>query len=234
MNEGKTPTFFHFATIIVEQLKNIGDGITLDYIAKMDSDTMLFVPHFITFAKENLGLPSRLTYAGYLINGYKMQGNFYILSPDIAKVISLPDYPRPNLPAEDRDIATRIQGISADVKKVNFGDRRYMIQPSMTRGLLQPDRNRSYDFSNIILGHNEWGQYRYTSGPYFKHLPTFRKIWRHFLFWYSNSKVCHDGYLICFYTLCSFLFLFSLFIYRKELITFSTYMICRPFREIIS
>eukprot|EP00980_Cylindrotheca_fusiformis_P027749 scaffold22550_cov93-Cylindrotheca_fusiformis.AAC.1 len=56
----------------------------------------------------------------------------------------------------------------------------------MRRSSRQP-----YDFTNIVYGHTEWGKRkfsRFTPGPYFKHLPTARKAWRHFQYWYTNEK----------------------------------------------
>lgn len=48
MNDGKSPTFFYFATTVVEEFGNI------DYVMKLDADAILHLHDFFLFAHEHL------------------------------------------------------------------------------------------------------------------------------------------------------------------------------------
>eukprot|EP00980_Cylindrotheca_fusiformis_P022771 scaffold9735_cov106-Cylindrotheca_fusiformis.AAC.1 len=45
MNDGKTPTYYKYASIMAEQ-------VSADYVAKVDLDTLLFVPNFVKYCQE--------------------------------------------------------------------------------------------------------------------------------------------------------------------------------------
>lgn len=71
----------------------------------------------------------------------------------------------------------------------------FMIQPSKTF-VGRAGSRKPYDFKNIMLAHVEWGKRkfaRYTTGPYFKYQPHFRKAWRHYLYWYTHGETPVDN-----------------------------------------
>jgi hypothetical protein len=97
MNDGKTPTYYKHASMIAEHLQNT-TGTTFDFVTKMDLDTMLFPPTFLDFAQMHFPLGQDHVYAGKRIASMKgfswVSGALQILSPDLAKAITIPEAAR--------------------------------------------------------------------------------------------------------------------------------------------
>ncbi|KAL3940062.1 MAG: hypothetical protein SGBAC_005318 [Bacillariaceae sp.] len=97
MNEGKSETWFRYASLIMEQ------ELYFDYVAKMDTDTILF-PHF--FFEDNMAKwpnhPENVRIYGgeynvkqdgtnrtdFVLGASYFNGPFYWMSPDIARYIT--------------------------------------------------------------------------------------------------------------------------------------------------
>lgn len=200
MNEGKTPTFYKYASMVTEEVRNMTGGETFDYIVKMDLDTMLFPPMFLEFGNKNLlpGVHGRHIYSGKEVKSLNTgiawaSGALQILSTSLASDISSPDDARRRFAKhEDVDISRRIEAFGKDVTNPWIGNDQVKYQPSKTVRMRKIGPHTTYDFTNIVFGHTEWGRKkvtRATAGPFFKHLPTARKIWRHYLHWYMNDQV---------------------------------------------
>ena len=208
MNEGKTPTFYRYGSEMVQHFKKqhsttttaaaAATTTTFDFVIKMDLDTMLFTPNFFAFADENLPLGEQV-YGGRKIRSMKKKdhrwasGAFQILSSDLARAItSHPNTTELYRKHEDVDIAMRVRYFgNQNTTYVWLLDKKHVLLQ------LGMGRRRKYDFQGIIFGHTEWGKFgkaRYTSGPFFKELPTSRKIWRHFLYWYEQGKPVDNLY----------------------------------------
>jgi hypothetical protein len=204
MNDGKTPTYYKYASMMAEHLQNT-TGSAFDFVTKMDLDTMLFPPNFLDFAKKNFPLGQDHVYAGKRVASMKISswvsGALQILSPDLAKAITVPEAAGTLSKHEDVEISKRVEKFGKNVSFFWIRDTNILHQPSKTPNMRRPLR-KAYDFTNILYGHTEWGERkfsRHTPGPFFKHLPTARKIWRHYLHWYTTysqvSNPCNACHL---------------------------------------
>ena len=57
--DGKMPTWFKYASMVVEEQK-----LPFDYIAKVDSDTLVFMPAFLEFVDVHMSDTTKLVHAG--------------------------------------------------------------------------------------------------------------------------------------------------------------------------
>ena len=113
MEDGKTPSWFHYANTLVQEYH-------IDYIAKVDSDTILFPDQFLEFVKTTLPPRGRRIYGGIpydvlTCGGYRrqycpdmvgktyMSGELYFLSADLSRFITSPQLNRTavRIPKED-------------------------------------------------------------------------------------------------------------------------------------
>jgi hypothetical protein len=94
--EGKAQTYFKWASTLVQNGK-----LQVDYIAKVDSDTMLFPSRWFSFVEGSLfphpfnrrsGM--RLWHCRQLVNKNYMSGEIYFMSPDLAEFIVSPELNR--------------------------------------------------------------------------------------------------------------------------------------------
>jgi Galactosyltransferase len=116
MNEGKTMTWFRYASSILP-VEELG----IDLIAKIDQDTVIFPRLLLQDLNQQIPVrPARRLYGGHRLEGKSsgtryMQGGAYFLSTDIAKQITSSACPRSNIiqrytakwghtRAEDREI----------------------------------------------------------------------------------------------------------------------------------
>ncbi len=85
MNDGKSPSWFNYAARIMSKYN-------LDYAIKCDMDTALRVDKFFDFADNNLPSGGQHIYSGKVVYSKKtkfpyMEGQFYLLSRDLAEVV---------------------------------------------------------------------------------------------------------------------------------------------------
>lgn len=200
MNDGKTPTFYKYASLALDQLQE--RQVSFDYVMKIDLDTTLFPPTLIEYAASHFPLHVKQVYMGRKVRGGKSgyswaAGPFQILSPELAKAISGPEsIGRQNgTEFEDKEISKRVEYLGSNASKIWLPDSTLMIQPS--KMLHGKPKYSNYNFTGVLYGHTEWGKKgrwsRFSPGPYFKYLPTARKIWRHYLYWYTHNKVRPNG-----------------------------------------
>jgi hypothetical protein len=120
MNEGKTVTWFKYAS------SRIPDGLRIDLIAKVDTDTVVLPPSLLNEveiqlrAQDNMR-PPKLVYGGHAITSrhYYIQGGFYFLSKDLAQYITSDSCPRDEIVrahmikhghrAEDREVGAFVK-----------------------------------------------------------------------------------------------------------------------------
>eukprot|EP00980_Cylindrotheca_fusiformis_P012116 scaffold2927_cov143-Cylindrotheca_fusiformis.AAC.6 len=201
MNDGKTPTFYKYASMMAEHFENTTSPF--HYVIKMDLDLTLFVPTFLAFAKEHFPLDIKQVNIGKKIRGGKSKylwgsGCLQIVSVDLAKAITCPESVGKMERAEDEDkeISKRINIYGTNATRIWLDEKYMLYQPSKTPNMKGLNR-KAFDFTDILYGHTEWGATgrwsRMTPGPYFKYLPKARKIWRHFLYWYTQNQTPVDN-----------------------------------------
>jgi hypothetical protein len=103
MNEGKTPTWFHYASLLLKEHTSLG----LEFVSKLDSDTVIFPTRFFDFVHGDKETSHLLLYkktriyagrvykgklCGYcdkdLVGTSFMHGGFYFVSMDLASWIT--------------------------------------------------------------------------------------------------------------------------------------------------
>ena len=97
MNHGKTPSWFHYASTLLDR--------KIDYVAKLDLDTLVSIPQLLTFINDELPIPNQRApprvFGGLLMDfhacgGYQvvckpvkgkvyMSGQFYFVSYDLVQ-----------------------------------------------------------------------------------------------------------------------------------------------------
>lgn len=139
MNDGKTPAYFKWAASIATEYN-------LDYVFKVDDDTMISVPHLFRHVVDRLPpYPFNKRYYGGRIldvnmcgkskrchyispNGY-MAGQFYYLSPDLAHGVSNDDLdPLPDTRTEDLDMGRAVfrwSDVHGQLIKIETHGRKY-------------------------------------------------------------------------------------------------------------
>ena len=138
MNAGKTPSYFRYASLLTEDLAR--RNIRIDYITKMDSDTMINVTALADFANEYL-LPSTMsqyqaTFGGLLFEqmycgGGKhckklkgrvyMSGGFYFLSLPLVRHITSPEiYETKHIWFEDMNTGFQVASYNRPISYLAF------------------------------------------------------------------------------------------------------------------
>lgn len=125
--EGKSQTYFKFATTVLE-------NHYFDYLGKTDTDTLLYTKLFFEKSLANLPkFPNNMrTYAGdYRIKPSKeslnlgpayMGGHFYMMSPDLARYIVSPKCNRSALAvfSEDQSIGNFIHSLNQPIRRLRI------------------------------------------------------------------------------------------------------------------
>lgn len=115
MNRGKTPTWFKYASGLA-----MNAGAIFDYVAKLDSDTLLSVPNLIHMLNHDLPSQPKNVYGGIVCDETAcgdpklchevlqgkvyMTGQFYFLSVDLAAYISSDKLNRDSISAYSEDV----------------------------------------------------------------------------------------------------------------------------------
>jgi Galactosyltransferase len=127
MNEGKTPSFFKYATTVVDE------HVYFDYIAKTDSDTLIFPDRILNDSVNKLPVfPNNvLVYGGYRPVARKddqmkgplyWQGSFYFLSVDLARYITSAACDRQSLTlwSEDKSMGNFVHSHSQPIHRIRL------------------------------------------------------------------------------------------------------------------
>jgi hypothetical protein len=202
MEDGKSQTWLKYASMVVQDFP-------FDYVAKADSDTLLFTPAFLQYAEE--ALPARpnntRTYGGYphyktscdpnvndthscplpLVGDVYMAGALYWMSADLATFVTSNAVDRTSLTIrhEDVDIGNFVFSHPEKVKTVRVKPSSILIHRVVDSNWEQ--RDEAYTFRGMYWGHSENG---FWPGPFFKNLHHYRKMWSHFqAYWLSNQTL---------------------------------------------
>ena len=88
MNDGKTPTWFKYASHVLPE------SLQIDFFAKVDSDCIVHPPKLLRDLEERISVGNK-TYGGYPMDNdndhHYMSGGFYFLSRRLAKLITAVD-----------------------------------------------------------------------------------------------------------------------------------------------
>jgi hypothetical protein len=202
MNEGKTPTWFRYAsTILAEE-----EGLHFDYIAKMDDDTLLFSGNWIDILERELPKPRQVNTDGLVYGGkinsvlhswrdrscssgsftqcpiigpLWMTGPFYFLSHTLAAYTTSDVLDQAAL-ASDEDVATATYVFShpGDVTIVEIRPAAALMAYNYAWDWNRHSNN--HRFQGVVFGHSENACYM-PYGPYYKRLANVRKVWRQYI-----------------------------------------------------
>jgi hypothetical protein len=201
LEDGKSQTWLKYASMVIEEFP-------FDYVAKADSDTLLFTPAFLEYAEK--ALPNRPNntriYGGCesymdscdpkvndthpcplpLLGPVYMLGSLYWMSADLASFVTSDQVDRTRLMIrhEDVDIGNFVFSHPRNVTIAPIGRGKALIHPTVD--LNWGKRQRIRAFENVYWGHSEAG---YWPGPFFKDVRRYRKSWRQFqAYWFSGKK----------------------------------------------
>jgi hypothetical protein len=202
LEDGKSQSWVKYASMVVEVFP-------FDYIAKVDSDTLLFTPAFLRFATEKLPkAPNNKRIYGGLPNGKDacdinvndthacplplvgdvyMKGDVYWMSPDVAAFVASDALDRSSLMIrhEDVDVGNFVFSYPETVKAVLVNGKQTLFAPTVGGDWEQRDRKNTFD--GVLWGHSTDGLW---PGPFFKSPYNFRKAWRQFqAYWLSGKKL---------------------------------------------
>jgi hypothetical protein len=186
LEDGKSQTWFKYASMVAEEFP-------VDFIAKVDSDALLFTPAFLDFAKRRLTRHKEYVYGGItmdknscdptitedhscplsLIGPSYMSGELYWMSPDLAKFITSSQLDRSSLTIrhEDVDIGNFVHSCPEEVSVVKIPKSR-VLRNSKYNAEWNAPRNM---LKKAYLGHSLT-----SSGGFFKYSHQYRKTWRRF------------------------------------------------------
>jgi hypothetical protein len=198
LEDGKSQTWFKCGSMIAYEYG-------LDYVAKVDSDTLVFMHNFLEFAKEKV--PSKPTVPVYggtpffktscdpdevdthscplpLVGPHYMSGELYFMSRDVARFIASSDVDRAKLGIrhEDVDIGNYVFSHPLPIQSVLVDGTRAMR--SRGAGPLV-DLFRTSLWAHTYAGHRG-------ESFNFKNLNYFRSTWRLYLM-YLMYDVFGDG-----------------------------------------
>jgi hypothetical protein len=200
MEDGKSQTWFKYTSMVVKEFH-------FDFIVKVDSDTLVFMPTFLSYASRKLRNHKERVYGGAamyedscdpnvteehacplpLVGSLYMSGELYWMSPDLADFITSPHVDRNSLMIrhEDVDIGNFVYSHPKSIRDVKMPLDRVLRD----RRFDAKWRHKPETFTNTL-----WGHSLRSSGGYFnKNLFYFRKMWRQYqAYWDSprRQKVC--------------------------------------------
>ena len=200
--DGKMPTWFKFASMITEEKK-----YPFDYIAKIDSDTLIFMPAFLEFSETHMIDTTRLVHAGYPMFDYfcnpqarnhshpcpipltgelYMSGEASIMSSELARIMTSRECNRSGLFIRHEDVLLSNWAFHCVASTRNNSTvhivpiRREQILRDQSKGLrskILPHR-----FSYTLLAHASG------SKSYYKDTRNFRQTWTDFLEYWTNKN----------------------------------------------
>ena len=202
--EGKMPTWFKYASMIADDAR-----FPFDYIAKVDSDTLVFIPTFLQFAAVHLSDTARLVHAGFpffgdncikndtqhdhpcpvpLTGEVYMSGELSVMSSNLAKIMTSKECNRSGLYIRHEDIllsnwAFHCAATTTDSKVhvVPFRQHQILRNRNNVDGWQHKFPHR---YSYTLLAHaTDW-----TRG-YYKNITLFRQAWDDFLGYWHNASV---------------------------------------------
>lgn len=153
MEEGKSTTYMKFGA-------NISNEYGIDYIAKIDDDSVLGVDLLLQLMEDDLPpMPyNRRTYGGGIWASYAHShiyapGQFYFMSPDLANYVSNEITPEDRLHmkhsrhTEDADMGTFVFSHIRPIKYINLNTQKIWVHPKKTE---KEFRSAWKDIHNIL------------------------------------------------------------------------------------
>jgi hypothetical protein len=189
MEDGKMQTWFKYASIVAEDHN-------LDYISKVDSDSLVFMPTFLEFVDQELKPhPENVRVFGgipffnnscdpkvedthscplELVGDRYMSGELYFMTPDLASFVGSDQLDRKQLAIrhEDVDMGNFVFSHPQGVNHVSIDWSR--VLRSATQDGFWKEKEKI--FKDTLWAHNIWGG----ADAYFKDLNNFRNMWRRF------------------------------------------------------
>lgn len=199
MEDGKSQTWFKYGSMLAEDF-------SFDYIAKVDSDSLFFMPQFLEYVDRTLkpyphnervfgGLPFYDTSCDMedknqshacplpLLGPYYFSGEFYYMSPDLAAYIASDQVDRKKLAVyhEDVDIGNFVFSHPKKVTSFPIEHRQVLRYPNMDA----TDKITNHPFNDRYWAHTAaW------TGGWFKSQAHFRTTWVHFKNYWRFNSVC--------------------------------------------
>ena len=203
MEDGKSPTWLKYASMVV-----VEKDIPFDYIAKFDSDTLVFMPAFLEFASVHMSDSSGLKLAGLpfldyfcelaapnhdhscplpLTGGLFMSGEGYMMSPGLARLLTSKECIRsPFIRHEDVLVSNWAFHCAA-----NLSDSTVRVIPVRQEQVLKTKDLVSTWYRQPKLPHHFhqtiWGHANSDNGGYFKDLKQYRDAWQEFVKYWNES-----------------------------------------------
>jgi hypothetical protein len=190
MEDGKSQTWFKYGSMIAEEYG-------FDYITKVDSDSLVFIPQFLDYVDKTLK-PSpynKRVYGGIpfysnscemnetnqphacplpLVGPYYFSGEFYFMSPDLASFIASDQVDRKKLAIyhEDVDIGNFVFSHPKPISSFPIENRHVLRYPEMNANNTITD----FPFNDTFCAHTpSW------RGGWYKDSGQFMTTWKEFL-----------------------------------------------------
>ena len=214
MNDGKMPTWFKYASMLVED-----DKYPFDYVAKIDSDTLVFIPAFLEFAEQHMAHTPKLVHAGFpffdyncnprevphdhpcpmkLAGGLYMSGEASFLSSDLARIMTSKECNRTGWFISHEDVLVSNWAFHCAATVANSS---VHVVPVRQHQVLR-DRETVDGWEKKVENrflYTLWAHATVYYGGYFKSLSNFRATWGDFLvYWssaFSNKTMVSLGYI---------------------------------------
>jgi hypothetical protein len=202
MEDGKSQTWLKYASMVIEEFP-------FDYVAKADSDTILFTPAFLEFAEKTFPhRPNNIRIYGGdthgknscnptvidthpcplpLVGDVYAGGALYWMSADLASFVTSDQVDRSKLMIrhEDVDIGNFVFSHPQNVTTTIVNKTSILIHRNVD--ILWQWHQQGRNFEKMLWGHSEAG---FAPGPYFKDVHNYRKTWRQFqVYWFSDKKL---------------------------------------------
>lgn len=205
-------TWFKFAALVAEEFD------FLEYIAKVDSDTLVFTPNFLQYMDEHLppnpqrvhgGIPFLNTSCDLdainhdhacplpLVGDVYMSGELNFMSVDLANYITSKDCPRDNVTLathEDVSLSNYVFTSPQKVQVVAVPGTALLITRELDAEWHKIDlKNQPEKYLDFLWGHSP----RKARHEYFKNLRSFRKIWDKFLRYWTDVYLKQINVRVC-------------------------------------
>jgi hypothetical protein len=193
--DGKMTTWFKFASLVANEFP------FLDYIVKVDSDTLVLMPNFLKYMEDLPKRPQRV-YGGLpflsdscdlslqdhdhpcplpLVGDIYMSGELNFMSVDLARYITSKDCPRDKVTIathEDVSLSNYVFSHPDKIEVVKVPNTKVLITRSLDAGWNPVDFKVDRKiYSNYLWGHSP----NKKTYEYFKSTHSFRRLWFKYL-----------------------------------------------------
>jgi hypothetical protein len=189
MNKGKSQTWLKYGSMIAEEYG-------FDYITKVDSDTLVFIPQFLDYVDKTLkpspynqrvfgGLRYCLEKCPFkLVGQHYFSGEFYYMSPDLASYITSDKVDRTTMSTsyEDVDIGNFVFTHPLPIQSVAVEQRNVLRTP-------KHDAHWFWVNPENAFGDKYWAHTTVDGGAWFKTRSNFMETWRNFQYYWNYNCV---------------------------------------------